>query len=477
VTVDESPAAQEGRAEPEPGGRKPSATKPVDPAPGAGGLQGAARGVSPATADVTEVPAALKEADAAAGAPGEPANAPESTATAARPPSPTSGKARVGNRNAAPTGDGARPPSRSEVARDGPPPLTTLLTLYGWSLIPPVLFAGGYLLLLLAILAIPMAWTSTTVSIDAVAEVFRFDVAREKAAESAAERPLPRTEARRNALDDRFSILLPAGTYSLADAPGIKDCPAAARSDDYFRLCGYAEPTTLRVRGAHLRFSLIDEEIPDGSNGFVRATRLAIRVTPEAVADSGAEPAPNAPVQNAPDVQVVGGGERPLFRTDQWIEFVSNPITYWRAPIQITNITIGESLSELNPTQPILVDGSVRFFSRGKPWDGDPNRHLVYSEKFDRADSVTLEQSEDAVVGLVSFESSTNEIAARPSAFDLVLHANRSGVEVERLGAKHAIKASAWMQLPPVWTAFWTVFSALTAVIGLRRLGRSAAPK
>jgi hypothetical protein len=468
VIVDKPPA-HEGH-EPEPGGHKSTATESFETA-GPKDPPGAEPGPKPVSAVPREPHAALKPAAAAAGAPRAPPTA-VATEAAAGAQAPASGNANVEKRNAPPAGDAARPDLQTGAVRDVPLPLSTLLKLYGWSLIPPMLFAGAYLLLLLGVLTIPMAWTSTTVSIDAVAEVFRFDVAREKAAASATE-PQP-TEGRRNALDDRFSILLPAGTYSLSDASGIKDCPAAEGSDDYFRLCGYAEPTTLRVRGAHLRFSLVDEEGRDESDRVVRATRLAIRVTPEAVADSGAESAPREGVQNAPDVQVVGSGERLLFRTNQWLEFQSNPITYWRAPLQITNVTIGESLSELNPTQRILVDGSVRFFSRGKPWDGDPNRHLVYSEKFDRADSVAVEQSEDAIVGLVSFESSTNETAARPSAFELVLHANRSGVEVERLGAQHDVKASVWMQLPPVWTAFWTVFSALTAVIGLRKYGRSA---
>jgi hypothetical protein len=471
VIVDESQSAQEAR-EPESAGRQTSATEYLD-ARRAQESAGAQPGVEPAAAIRSELHAAPKPLDAVADAPRVAPNA--ATTVAAVQPAARASDAGVEKRDAGPSRDAAPPDSQAAVVRDAPVGLTTLLKLYAWSLIPPVLFAGAYLLLLLAVLAIPMAWTSTTVSIDAIAEVFRFDVAREKPAESQIKEPREAADTPRNALDDRFSILLPAGTYSLADASGIEDCPAVAQPDSYFRLCGYSEPTTLRVRGAHMRFSLVDQESRDETNRVARTTRLAIRVTPPAVAGSEAEPAEDESVQNAIDVQVVGGGEKPLFRTGQWIEFESDPITYWRAPLQITNVTIGESLSELNPTQRILVDGSVRFFSRGKPWDGDPNRHLVYSEKFDRADSVTVAQSEEAVVGLVSFEASTSEPAARPSAFDLVLHANRSGVEVERLGAKHAVTASVWMQLPPVWTAFWTVFSALTAVIGLRKYGRSAA--
>jgi hypothetical protein len=320
--------------------------------------------------------------------------------------------------------------------------LPPLFKLYAQAALIAAVYAG-------ALLFVPMLWSATTLSIEAQSEVFRFDVS-----------PFTENDARPAAAaidDERFDVLLPAGAYSALGTSTSSVCAHAATLDDLFHVCRYDRPTTLRVRRAELRFTLLDAHtgaaIDDTTGAPPAPPRLLVRAMPHSGRDG-------ATVQVwSSDV----GHPELLLETHDWVEFESDPITYWRAPLRIGNATLGESLFDLAAQQPILTSGSARFFSRNRLWDW--NRSLVYSERFDRADAVILESGEP-LVGLVSFESAPGGAAARPSAFDLVLHGNRSNVEVQRLGASHTVRASAWTRLHPAWAAFWTVFSTLTALVG-----------
>lgn len=307
----------------------------------------------------------------------------------------------------------------------------TSTSLFGWPIqVPAITVPGGILLALIIVPVIellPPTWADVTLTVRSRTEIVEFDL-----------QP-----------GQPYVWWLPAGTYSFiteATAPGC------TKRHDFDYACEFAAPTAITIKnGARALFALSST---DGTPRF----SLTLTPTP----NSGAAPRSSFELRSENNDLVV--------MTPDLLTFESDPVTYWRLPLIVQRVQIGDFLRDsVAPAQavgggiapqPIMNEGDVRMFAR-TPFGHD--RYLVQQESFDSADVVQIpaEPREDGrLLGLMSIDDASGR------GFDLTLHTDLAEVFVRRLGAEHRIGISMWSVVAnlPIWLALWLVAASLLGV-------------
>lgn len=305
-------------------------------------------------------------------------------------------------------------------------------SLFGWPVQVPVITVPGLLLLALIIVPalelLPPTWADVTLTVRSRTEIVEFD--------------LPPGQP--------YVWWLPAGSYSLLTEADALGC---TKRDDFDFACDFAAPTAVTIKnGARALFALSSTE---------GTPRFTLTLTPSATAGSAART--SFELRNEANDLVVA--------TPELLTFESLPVTYWRLPLIVRRVQIGDFLRDsVAPAQavgggiapqPIMNEGDVRLFAR-TPFFGH-DRYLVQEENFDPADVVQIpaEPRDDGrLLGLISIDDASGR------GFDLTLHTDLAEVFVRRLGAEHRIGVSMWSVVAnlPIWLALWLVAASLLGV-------------